>query len=210
MKYYFLGASNPETIRMLRSVERQVPSFIVGGFLDNDKNKKGKDFYGYPILGGCEFIKGLDNENSRIVNLITANTNIRYETTQDILKYGGKLGNLIHPSIDLAMVSIGLGNYFQEGVILQAGVNIGDNCSIHIGALIGHETTISNDTFIAHGVSVSGCCNIGQGCFIGTNASILPRVKIGNWVTIGAGSVVRKDVPDGAVIVGNPGQIMIK
>ncbi|MBQ0798494.1 MAG: hypothetical protein KBT63_04360 [Porticoccaceae bacterium] len=77
-----------------------------------------------------------------------------------------------------------------------------------MGSLIGHETLISSDTFIAHAVSISGCCDIGQGCFIGTNATILPRIKIGNWVSVGAGTVVNKDVPDYSVIVGNPGRII--
>ena len=204
MKMYFFGASNPETIRMIRSNERTVPSFKVGGFLDNDATKHGTDFYGYPVLGGVEHVKKLSIISSRFVNLITRNAIVRYETTQQLLGYGAILGNFIHHGVDLSMVEIGLGNYIQEAVILQAGVRIGDNCSIHMGSLIGHETTIDSDTFIAHGVSVSGCCQIGKGCFIGTHATLHPRVKIGKWVTIGAGSVVRKDVPDCSVVVGNP------
>jgi acetyltransferase EpsM len=37
---------------------------------------------------------------------------------------------------------------------------------------------------------------------------VLPEINIGKWTTIGAGAVVIKDVPDGAVIVGNPGRII--
>jgi acetyltransferase-like isoleucine patch superfamily enzyme len=62
--------------------------------------------------------------------------------------------------------------------------------------------------FIAHGVSVSGCCYIGDGTFIGTNSTILPRISIGKWATIGAGTVVTKDVPDYSVVVGNPGRVI--
>jgi acetyltransferase-like isoleucine patch superfamily enzyme len=36
----------------------------------------------------------------------------------------------------------------------------------------------------------------------------LPRVRIGNWATIGAGTVVLKNVPDYAVVVGNPGKVL--
>ncbi|MEH6639986.1 MAG: acetyltransferase [Porticoccaceae bacterium] len=208
MKYFFLGASNPETIRMIHALEKSVPSFEVGGFLDNEKKLHGKYFHGYPILGGSNKVKELKSNNVRFVNLITRDSILRYKTTQDIINFGGLLGNFIHPSVDLALVELGLGNYFQEGVIIQAGVKIKNNCSIHMGSLIGHETLISSDTFIAHAVSISGCCDIGQGCFIGTNATILPRIKIGNWVSVGAGTVVNKDVPDYSVIVGNPGRII--
>ncbi len=93
-------------------------------------------------------------------------------------------------------------------MVTQAEVRVGDNSSIHMGALIGHETCIGNSVFIAHAVSVSGCCIIGDGTFIGTNATILPRIRIGQWATIGAGSVVTRDVPDYAVAVGNPAKVI--
>lgn len=49
---------------------------------------------------------------------------------------------------------------------------------------------------------------IGHDVWIGTRALILPGVKIGNGAVIGAGAVVAKDVPDYAVVVGNPGRIV--
>lgn len=212
MKLYLLGAANPETIRMIRAVERTQPNVKFAGLLDNDPNKKGIDFYGYPVVGGVEqvpfLIKNNPNENVRFVNLITGSTTVRKKTTQDLMKAGGKLANFIHPNVELTMVRIGVGLYIQESVILQAEVSVGDNTSIHIGAVVGHETAIGSSVFVAHAVSISGCCTIGEGTFIGTNATILPRLTIGKWATIGAGAVITKDVPDYAVVVGNPGKII--
>jgi serine O-acetyltransferase len=51
---------------------------------------------------------------------------------------------------------------------------------------------------------------IGNNCYIGTGATILGPVTIGNNVTIGAGAVVTKDVPDGAMVVGVPGRVIMK
>jgi len=208
MKIYFLGAANPETIRMMIAVQKAMPNVQYMGFLDNDPSKKSKSFYGYPILGGLELVQKLSGPDVGFVNLITGSTIARYETSIKIVQLGGQLVNFIHPSVDLTMVKVGIGLYIQDGVIVQAGVSIGDNTSIHIGSLIGHETIIGNSVFIAHAVSVSGCCNIGDGTFIGTNSTILPRINIGRWVTIGAGAVVTKDVPDYAVVVGNPAKII--
>jgi len=208
MKIYLLGASNPETIRVIRAIQRVTPNVLFAGLLDNDPNKKNTDFHGLPVVGGLELIPELKSDDTRFVNLITGSTRVRHETTSMILKAGGELANLIHPSIDLTMTQLGVGLYLQESVILQAGVVIGDNSSIHMGALVGHESIIGNSVFIAHAVSISGCCNIADGVFIGTNATVMPRVKIGKWATIGAGTVVTKDVPDYAVIVGNPGKII--
>ncbi|SCW96225.1 MULTISPECIES: DapH/DapD/GlmU-related protein [unclassified Pseudomonas] len=207
MKVYLLGAANPESIRMIQAVRRATPN-LEFAFLDNDPAKQGTLFYGVPVVGGLDRVGELKGDDVRFVNLITGNTVTRYETTCRLVEAGATLGNFLHPNIDLTMTEIGLGNYLQDGVMVQAEVSIGNNSSIHMGTLIGHESRIGNSVFIAHGVSVSGCCEIGDGSFVGTNASILPRVRIGRWATIGAGAVINKDVPDYAVVVGNPGKIL--
>lgn len=208
MRVYFLGASNSETYRMMNAILKYSKDVSFDGFIDSNPEKWNTNFLGLPVLGGIEIVSKLKDDGVGFVNLITRDTRVRFETTRKIVEYGGQLVNFIHPAIDLTLVKMGVGNYIQEGVILQAEVVVGDNSSIHMGSLIGHETKIGNSVFIAHGVSVSGCCQIGDGTFIGTNATILPRVKVGNWVTIGAGAVVTKDVPDYSVLVGNPGRVI--
>jgi len=208
MKIYLLGAANPETIRMILAIQRASPNIEFPALLDNDPAKKGTSFHGLPVVGGLDLVPGLAGEDVGFVNLITGNLVARYETTRKMVELGGRLVNFIHPSVELTMTRWGLGNYIQEAVITQAGVTVGDNSSIHMGALIGHESTIGNSVFIAHAVSVSGCCEIGDGSFIGTNATILPRTRIGKWATIGAGAVVTKDVPDYAIAVGNPARVI--
>ena len=215
MKVLLLGAKNPQTIRIIEAIRKNqglVPgcneSMEFLGFLDNDSSKKGTDFHGYPVFGGFEVLDDFSSDEIHFVNIITGSTTIRYETTREIVKRGFPLANIIYPSVDLHMAHVGVGNYIQEAVQIQAEVSIGNNTSIHMGTLVGHETKIGDSTFIAHAVSISGEVEIGDGVTIGTNSTILPRLKVGNWATIGAGAVVIKDVPDYAVVVGNPAKVI--
>jgi len=208
MKVVFLGAANPETGRMILSVQRVQPGFQVLGFLDNDPSKKGKDFLGYPVLGGFEVLDQIIADDVRFVNLITGSTRVRYETSLYMARKDCRFTNFIHPNVDLTMTELGVGNYLQESVVIQAGVRIGNNSSIHIGTMVGHETAIGHSVFIAHACSISGNVTIGDGVTMGTNATVLPRLKIGKWATIGAGTVIIRDVPDYATVVGNPGKVI--
>ena len=88
------------------------------------------------------------------------------------------------------------------------------------------QVTIGDDCFIGPNVSIYTACHstdpverntrrewaepvtIGDNVWIGGSVTILPGVSIGNNVTIGAGSVVAKDIPDNVVAVGNPCKVI--
>lgn len=79
------------------------------------------------------------------------------------------------------------------------------------GLFIGKETLITREAMIlSHDASRGLKMNtiIGDRCFIGVRAIILPGIKIGNEVIVGAGSVVTKDVPSNCIVAGNPAKII--
>lgn len=105
-------------------------------------------------------------------------------------------------------VKINEGTVIMAGAILNASVSIGKHCIVNTGAVIDHDCTIDDFVHISPNASLAGNVVVGEGTQIGIGASVIQGIKIGKWVTIGAGTVIIDDVPDFAVIVGNPGKII--
>lgn len=103
------------------------------------------------------------------------------------------------------------GLYLSPGV-LGPGLNI-----VHLGYVwIDNSSRIGKNCTILPRVLfgkkrpriLPPCIFVGDNCYIGTGTTILGPVKIGNSVTIGAGSVVTRDIPDNCIVAGNPAQII--
>ena len=75
---------------------------------------------------------------------------------------------------------------------------------MNTGAIIEHECIIGDGVHLMSGSVVSGKVRIDDYATIGTNATILPYVHIGEGAYVGAGALVNKDVPPYAVVVGVP------
>lgn len=79
-------------------------------------------------------------------------------------------------------------------------ITVGENC------VIGYNTTILTHEFLV-GEFRTGHVYIGNHTLIGANVTILPGVKIGDYVKVGAGTVVSKDIPNHTLAYGNPMQL---
>ncbi len=117
-----------------------------------------------------------------------------------------------------------------EGAKIGENCNIGSHCFIESNVIIGNNVTIKNGVQIWNGIEIEDDVFIGpnvtftndlyprsrnrdfillktkikKGAAIGANSTILPGITIGSYSLIGAGSVVTKDVPDCAIVYGNP------
>ena len=125
---------------------------------------------------------------------------------------------------------IGDGSRIGTFCEIQKGVTIGKNCKIQSHTFICEGVTIEDNCFIGHGVMFTNDRNpksvnldgsmmteadwtlektvVKKGASIGTNATILPGIMIGEGALIGAGAVVTKDVPDGVTVIGNPARVV--
>lgn len=201
MKVAIYGASSPHPALLLDACNYD-NRFWFQGYIDDTM---GGERWGMPILGGREKIPELAAQGVGFINTISSSGLARYRVGRAIVDGGGTLVDMIYP--ETFRFEHGPGAYIQEGVHIQAGVTMGDNCTAHLGAIISHEVQIGHSCFIGAG-TLAGRVQFGDGAYLGIGAVVFPDVKIGRWATIGAGAIVTKDVEDGAVVVGNPARVL--
>jgi len=128
-----------------------------------------------------------NNKKNLIYKLLYAFYFLKYR--KNCLKYGIYIfPNTIGPGLLLPHPGF---------VRVDSLATIGSNCTILPMVLLGKKNP-----------GVQGKIEIGDNCYISTGVTILGPVKIGNNVTIGAGAVVTKDIPDNAVVGGVPAKVI--
>lgn len=125
-------------------------------------------------------------------------------------QFNGEIGQaVVHSRAIVSNSSIlGDGSLVMPGAIINADTKIGKHCIINSGAVVEHDVEISDFVHISPNAVVTGNVQIGEGTQVGAGASVIPGIKIGKWATIGAGAVIIENIPDFAVVVGNPGKII--
>jgi len=126
-------------------------------------------------------------------------------------------------------VRIGKGCILGKGIYIDSGVTIGDNVKIQNNASIYTGVTIEDGVFVGPHVcftndKVPRAVNpdmslksaddwhvtptrVRAGAALGANSTIVCGVTVGKWAMVASGAVVTKDVPDHALVMGNPARI---
>lgn len=116
---------------------------------------------------------------------------------------------MIHRTAYLSrFAKIGEGTVIMPNVCINAEVKIGKHCIINTAAVIEHECQIGDFVHISPNATLAGNITVGKSAHIGLGAQILQGIHIGNNAVIGAGAVILQDVPDNAVMIGNPAKIL--
>jgi UDP-2-acetamido-3-amino-2,3-dideoxy-glucuronate N-acetyltransferase len=124
---------------------------------------------------------------------------------------------------------VGAGSIVGAGVYVGAGVRLGRNCKIQNYALLYEGLELEDGVFVGPAVCftndllpravnpdgslkstedwIEGRTLVGTGASVGARSVVITGVRIGAWSLVGAGSVVTRDVPDHALVYGQPARI---
>ncbi|MBK0371282.1 acetyltransferase [Flavobacterium agrisoli] len=105
-------------------------------------------------------------------------------------------------------VSVGEGTVIMAGAIVNPAVQIGKHCIVNTAATLDHDCVLGDFVHVSPNASLAGGVHVGEGTHVGIGAIVIQGVVIGKWAIIGAGAVILRDVPDYAVVVGNPGRVL--
>lgn len=167
-----------------------------------DDNPKTTTLLGIPVLHSDGFLQ--DGEQRVIVSI--GDNAIRKKIVQRV---GGNFYRAIHPQAIVSSFStIGIGTVLMAGAIVNPDAIVGAHCIVNTAAVVEHDCVLEDYVHLSPHVSLAGGVKVGEGTHVGIGACVIQGVSLGKWVTIGAGSVILKDVPDYAVVVGNPGRII--
>lgn len=135
---------------------------------------------------------------------------VRERLARDFTNAGKQAVSVIHP---LASVSchaeIGVGCYIAAFCFVGPGAAIGAHTIVNVGASVGHNARIGDFAQLCPGVRVSGFCQIGRGAFLGSNSTLAPGKSMGDYSKLGACSFGHRDVPQRALAVGVPAQVVL-
>ena len=156
-----------------------------------------------------EFKKYLKKSNYFIVGIGGGYGLARSKISKKLIDFNLKPLSAIHPTAFLHKTcKIGKGLQVMPGVNVNCFSKIGDFAILNTASTVDHECIIGNGVHIMGNSYVGGRVKIGDFVTIGSNATIFPDIEIKSGAFIGAGSVVRKNVGENQVVVGNPAKFL--
>ncbi len=130
-------------------------------------------------------------------------------------------GTRVFDQVNLYKCKVGQNSKIDSYVYIEEGVIIGDNCKVRPFVFIPTGVTIEDNVFIGPNVTFTNDkyprslgqwkllpTTVKKGASIGANSVIVPGLTVGEGAMVGAGSVVTKNVPNHALVVGNPAKIV--
>jgi sugar O-acyltransferase (sialic acid O-acetyltransferase NeuD family) len=183
--------------------------WVFSGYL-NDREDIGSKIEEFPVLGKTSEIKIFINEGYYFINTIYRidGQQERIEMFETLNIPDEQLAVFVHPTAYVAPnVKLGPGTVIMPLVAVSSGTCFGKCCIVMVSATIGHNNLIGNHCHFAAQCCVGAYLNIQDGVHIGLNASIRENLTLGQFSTLGMGSILTKNMGTKEIWTGTPAKL---
>ena len=174
----------------------------IRGYLD-DKYDALEGFAGYPPI--IDAVENYVASESDVFCCALGSVIYKEKYINLIVSKGGSFINLIHPTVLInPNTKLGKGLILCAYSFISNDVTIGDYVTIQNHCTLGHDVEIGDYCQINAYSFFGGWCKVHKSVTVNASATIIDRRTIGENATIGAGSVVIRNVKPGLTLFGNP------
>lgn len=183
---------------------------LLGFFNDNDPI--GTIINDYPVLGRPEEMVDRKYRDTFFVYAPFLAMTYSKPNAERLEGFGvppDRFATIIHPSASVSRhAEIGFGTVIMPMCHVRQNVRIGNHVTMLLSAALGHDSDISDYAYMGGTSFAAGYVKMKEGAYVGPNASIREYLTLGAWCLVGIGSVVVDDVPQMAVVAGNPARFL--
>ena len=193
MKSYIYGAGGHAKV-VWDAMKKS--NFVCEGFIDDRRLGQWIDL---PIFSSSF----LDDINNIELHIAVGDCKSREEISKSFQNF--KFISIYHPdAIISSRVEIKYGTFLAAGSIIGPDAKVGKHTIVNHHAVIDHDCFVGDFCHIAPHVCLGGGAEVGRGVLVGAGAIVLPGIKIADYATVGAGSIVTNDIASGVTVVGSP------
>jgi sugar O-acyltransferase (sialic acid O-acetyltransferase NeuD family) len=202
------GGHAREVAEILLHRERECGGPRLAGFVVDDPENHRAEIGGLPVLGDWSWFDGAGGAGPAVVCAVGLPQS-RKKLAARAAARGLQFASAVSP---LAYVSgaarLGEGVMIFPHAFASAGSCVGDHAILNVGATVSHDAGVGPFATLGPGVRLAGNASVGEGCYLGINSSVIERVTVGGWATVGGGACVTRDLPGDVTAVGLPARVI--
>lgn len=166
------GDLGKEVVWLIEDINRIKPTYLILGFLDDDRQKQGKEFCWYKVLGGLDYLEEL-NEKTPVCAVVAVKDSMARKRIVEAHPDFVHWESIIHPNATIASSStIGGGSILFPNVTVSVDSKLGCFGVYYIQSMIGSDCRIGNYVTAMFGAAVMAHSELSEGAFLPVHACI--------------------------------------
>ena len=202
------GGQGREVADILRHQARADGQIEPLGFVDDNRDLRGRRLDSLPVLGDWSWFEGAAREDLAVVCAV-GSPGICRRLVERARAMGLSFASAISPLAHISpFARLGEGVTIFPNVVINTGAFVDSYSILNVAVVVSHDATVCRHSNINPGAHLAGNVTIGEGCYVGMGTNVIQGRSIGAWSVIGAGSVVTRNLPPNVTAVGVPAKII--